>query len=88
MAHTYKHKAQGKLRILKKIYDPSSSEGKMNPWLKAFGYNIYNKESTQARQFTRKKFRAQSKQALIQVECDPDNTTFPLDPRTQGWETH
>lgn len=83
MSNTYKHKAQGKLRILENIHDPSSHRKRIGPWIKAFGYNRNRKRNATARQLTRQQFRAQSKETLLYAENNPDDTSFPLDPRTK-----
>ena len=47
-----------------------------------------SKESKRSRKETGRRFRAQVKQILYAIIGNEDNASFPIDPRTTGWETH
>ena len=87
MSNTYKHKSKGILGRKNRARTPDNvwTWEDQFLWFKAFGRNCHHRESKIVRHFSRKKFRAQSKEMLIQAETDPDNTSFPLEPRTQVW---
>jgi hypothetical protein len=83
MSNTHRHNKKAKY---KKI-----SVGNDQWWIlyeKVHGHNWHDKKTRISRKFNQKKFRTEEKKALHRIETNQDDTIFPLNPRTEGYNTN